>query len=184
MVTSKALLIIDYTNDFVADKGALTCGKPAQDLEDFIVKTADQFEQAGDYVILPTDTHFKNDRFHPESKLFPPHNIKGTWGHDLYGKLNTWYQAHKDEEKVWQFAKNRYSAFVNTNLDNYLRERKIDDLTLVGVCTDICVLHTAIYAYNLNYKVTVLKDGVATFTDHGQEWALNHFKAALGATVK
>ena len=23
----KALLIIDYTNDFVADNGALTCGK-------------------------------------------------------------------------------------------------------------------------------------------------------------
>lgn len=25
---TKALLIIDYTNDFVDDKGALTCGKP------------------------------------------------------------------------------------------------------------------------------------------------------------
>ena len=27
---AKALLIIDYTNDFVADKGSLTVGKPAQ----------------------------------------------------------------------------------------------------------------------------------------------------------
>lgn len=29
---AKALLIIDYTNDFVADKGSLTVGKPAQTL--------------------------------------------------------------------------------------------------------------------------------------------------------
>ncbi|MBM6754841.1 cysteine hydrolase [Lactobacillus alvi] len=180
----KALLIIDYTNDFVADQGKLTCGKPAQALEDFIVQTATEFEQAGDYVILPTDTHFKNDRFHPEHKLFPPHNIAGTWGHALYGKLASWYQQHQNEETVWQFAKNRYSAFANTNLDNFLRERKIDDLTLVGVCTDICVLHTAIAAYNLNYHLTILKDGVATFTNHGQAWALNHFQTALGATVK
>ena len=27
---TKALLIIDYTNDFIADDGALTCGKPGQ----------------------------------------------------------------------------------------------------------------------------------------------------------
>lgn len=29
---AKALLIIGYTNDFVADKGSLTVGKPAQTL--------------------------------------------------------------------------------------------------------------------------------------------------------
>lgn len=29
---AKALLIIDYTNDLVADKGSLTVGKPAQTL--------------------------------------------------------------------------------------------------------------------------------------------------------
>ncbi len=34
---TKALLIIDYTNDFIADNGSLTCGKPAQDLEDYLL---------------------------------------------------------------------------------------------------------------------------------------------------
>jgi nicotinamidase-related amidase len=29
IMTNEALLIVDYTNDFVDDKGALTCGKPA-----------------------------------------------------------------------------------------------------------------------------------------------------------
>ncbi len=97
--------------------------------------------------------------------------------------MQDWYVANQDNEKVYRFDKNRYSAFQNTNLDNFLRERHIDDLWLVGVCTDICVLHTAVYGYNLNYNLTIPQAGVATFTEHGQEWALQHFKNSLGATV-
>ena len=180
---TKALLIIDYTNDFVASNGALTCGTSAQKIESTIVRLADQFLEADDYVLLPTDTHQPNDQFHPEHKLFPEHNLAGSWGHELYGKLASWYTTNKENKRVWQFTKNRYSAFQNTNLDNYLRERGIEELWLTGVCTDICVLHTAIYAYNLNYRLTIPEAGVATFTPHGQEWALAHFKDCLGATV-
>lgn len=54
---TKALLIIDYTNDFIADNGSLTCGKPAQDLEDYLIELADKFYENGDYVIFPTDGH-------------------------------------------------------------------------------------------------------------------------------
>jgi hypothetical protein len=31
--------------------------------------------------------------------------------------------------------------------------------------------------------LTIPQAGVATFTEHGQEWALQHFKNSLGATV-
>lgn len=179
---TKALLIIDYTNDFIADNGSLTCGKKAQDLQDYLLKLADEFIANGDYVIFPTDGH-TGDKFSPEYKLFPPHNIVGTPGQDLYDKVNDWYLAHKDNERVYKFNKNRYSSFQNTNLDNYLRERHIDDLWLTGVCTDICVLHTAVTAYNLNYQITVPRKGVTTFTPNGQEWALDHFRNSLGATV-
>lgn len=180
---TKALLIIDYTNDFVDDKGTLTCGKPGQVLEPYILEQAQKFLDNDDYVILPTDGHFENDIYHPEHKIFPPHNIVGTWGQQYYGRLQDWYVANQDNEKIYRFDKNRYSAFQNTNLDNFLRERNIDDLWLVGVCTDICVLHTAIYGYNLNYNLTIPQAGVATFTEQGQEWALQHFQNSLGATV-
>ena len=82
----KALLIIDYTNDFIADNGSLTCGKPAQALEDYLIELANKFYDNGDYVIFPTDGH-TGDTFSPEYKLFPPHNIVGTPGQELYGKL-------------------------------------------------------------------------------------------------
>jgi hypothetical protein len=33
------------------------------------------------------DLHYENDNYHPESKLFPPHNIAGTSGRQLYGTV-------------------------------------------------------------------------------------------------
>lgn len=183
MSSKQALLIIDYTNDFVDDKGALTCGKPGQALEAEIFGLAEKMYQNGDWVWLPTDVHKPNDPYHPETKLFPPHNVRGTWGRELYGGLQDWYKEHDDDETVKLFDKTRYSAFAGTDLDLRLRERKIDTLHLVGVCTDICVLHTAVDAYNLNYKIIIHENGVASFDQKGHEWALGHFKNCLGAEI-
>lgn len=94
--SNEALLIIDYTNDFVADKGALTCGAAGQVLAPHIVALADEFLQQDGWVYLPTDVHTPHDPYHPESKLFPPHNVRGTWGRAFFGSLAPWYAAHKD----------------------------------------------------------------------------------------
>ncbi|KRL36878.1 cysteine hydrolase family protein [Liquorilactobacillus uvarum] len=179
----KALLIIDYTNDFVHDKGALTCGKPGQKIEDTILSLADSFLANNDYVILPTDCHEANDPFHPETRLFPPHNIAQTWGHAFYGKLSDWYKKNHSLKNVYFFDKNRYSSFANTNLENYLRSRKITDIHLTGVCTDICVLHTAVDAYNKNFNLYIHQDATASFDPIGHQWALKHFKNCLGAKL-
>ncbi|MDN6543439.1 MAG: cysteine hydrolase [Lentilactobacillus parabuchneri] len=184
MDSHTALLIIDYTNDFVADKGALTCGAPGQKLEPAIINLADQFVQNGDWVILPTDVHNPNDPYHPETKLFPPHNVRNTWGREFYGKLADWYQDHQKDDKVYMYDKTRYSAFAGTDLDIRLRERHVDTVHLVGVCSDICVLHTAVDAYNLCYNIVVHKSGVAGLTPEGNDWALNHFEHVLGAKVE
>uniref|UniRef100_UPI0035A17494 cysteine hydrolase family protein n=1 Tax=Weissella soli TaxID=155866 RepID=UPI0035A17494 len=88
-----------------------------------------------------------------------------------------------DLANVYWTDKRHYSAFAGTDLDIRLRERGITDLTLIGVDTDICVLHTAVDAYNLGYQITVVSDAVASFNQAGHEWALNHFKTVLGATV-
>jgi nicotinamidase-related amidase len=78
---NQALLIIDYTNDFVADNGILTCGKLGQALEDKIISLADEFLPKKQWVILPTDLHQKkNDLYLPEAKLLLPHNLAKTWG--------------------------------------------------------------------------------------------------------
>lgn len=179
----RALLNIDYTNDFVAADGKLTCGEPGQALEDFMVSITKEFVDNGDLVVFSIDNHLEGDELHPESKLFPPHNIEGTDGRLLYGGLNDVYEQNKDKDNViWQ-DKTRYSAFTGTELELKLRERGINEIHIVGVCTDICVLHTAVDAYNKGFDIVIHEAGTASFNQAGHEWALGHFENSLGATV-
>lgn len=180
----KALINIDYTNDFVATNGALTCGKPGQDIETDITRITEEFISNNDYVVFAIDLHKENDTLHPESNLFPPHNIDGTNGRNLYGTLQTVFTLNSDNPNVYWMDKTRYSAFAGTDLEIKLRERGIDELHLVGVCTDICVLHTAVDAYNKGFKVVIHSKAVASFNQVGHEWALGHFKNSIGAEIK
>ncbi|CAM3916734.1 cysteine hydrolase family protein [Mesobacillus zeae] len=180
----RVLINVDYTYDFVADAGALTCGEPGQRIEEKIVALTEEFIEGGDYTVFAIDVHDEGDEYHPETRLYPPHNIRGTAGRDLYGSLKPLYERNKTRENVLYLDKTRYSAFAGTDLEIKLRERGIDEVHIVGVCTDICVLHTAVDAYNRGFKIIVYKDAVASFNQAGHEWALGHFEGALGAVVK
>lgn len=175
----KALIVIDYTKDFV--DGNLPVGDPAIAIEETVVEITKQFIQSNDYVVMAVDLHDEKDSFHPESALFPPHNIRGTAGRDLYGSLATLYEESK--QSIYYMDKTRYSAFAGTDLEIKLRERGITEVHLIGVCTDICVLHTAVDAYNKGFSITVYEDATASFNADGHVWALGHFKNSLGATV-
>lgn len=183
MSMKKALINIDYTCDFVASDGALTCGEPGQAIEDEIVRLTREFIDNGDYVVFAIDVHTENDPFHPETRLFPPHNIRGTQGRKLYGRLQEVFLDNRHKDNVYWMDKTRYSAFAGTDLEIRLRERDIRELHLVGVCTDICVLHTAVDAYNKGFSIVVHEKAVASFDPQGHEWALRHFRGTLGATV-
>ncbi|MFD2115221.1 cysteine hydrolase family protein [Paenibacillus yanchengensis] len=183
MQEKRALINVDYTNDFVADNGALTCGVPGQEIEGAITAITKEFIANGEFVIFAIDIHQAGDTLHPETKLFPPHNIAGTAGRELYGELAEVFQEHKNKEQVYWMDKTRYSVFAGTDLEMKLRARGITELHLVGVCTDICVLHTAVDAYNKGFNIVIHEQAVASFDAQGHEWALRHFKNTLGATI-
>ncbi|MEA0556334.1 isochorismatase family cysteine hydrolase [Lysinibacillus irui] len=183
MMKKRALINIDYTVDFVATDGALTCGEPGQLLEHTNVELTKEFIKNGDFTVFAIDVHEQGDVYHPETKLFPPHNIRNTEGRNLYGALKQLYEANKEQDCVYYMDKTRYSAFAGTDLELKLRERGITELHLIGVCTDICVLHTAVDAYNKGFDIVIHKDAVASFNQAGHEWALGHFEHTLGATI-
>lgn len=180
---TKALISIDYTYDFVADDGKLTAGKPAQAVAERIAQVTQEAYDRGDYIFFAVDCHEEDDDFHPETKLFPPHNIAGTSGRDLFGPLADVYDQIKDDSCVFWMDKRHYSAFSGTDLDLRLRERRVTTVTLTGVLSDICVLHTAIHAYNLGYEIEIVSSAIASITDEAHQFALNHFKNVLGATI-
>ncbi|WP_055105903.1 cysteine hydrolase family protein [Paenibacillus ihumii] len=182
-IRRRALINVDYTYDFVAVDGALTCGQPGQAIEGRMAELTREFIENQELVVFAIDLHKQGDTLHPETKLFPPHNIEGTAGRRLYGALDGVYQTYKDKDNVYWMDKTRYSAFVGTDLELVLRARGITELHLVGVCTDICVLHTAVDAYNKGFELAIHADAVASFDPEGHAWALQHFKGTLGAAV-
>lgn len=179
----KALLSIDYTFDFVADEGKLTAGKPAQSISQSIYQTTQKAFERGDYIFFCIDGHEEGDRFHPESRLFPPHNLMGTAGRRLYGPLADFFEGHQTHERVFWLDKRHYSAFSGTDLDIRLRERGVDTVILTGLLTDICVLHTAIDAYNLGYKIEVVTSSLASNSEQNHFFALNHLQNVLGSII-
>ncbi|ADU30186.1 cysteine hydrolase family protein [Evansella cellulosilytica] len=181
----ECLIVIDYTNDFIDDDGRLTCGERGQKIESRITELTKHHIEKNDLVIFAVDVHEEEDPYHPETQLFPPHNIRGTKGRQLYGQLGSYFHEHLQRGDInyeW-IDKTRYSAFTGTNLEIKLRERGINTLHLVGVCTDICILHTAVDAFNKGFSIVVHKDAVESFNGIGHQWALDHFKNTLGAMV-
>ena len=175
----RALIVIDFTNDFV--DGNLPVGQPGIDIAPRVSELTEQFVRSGDYVVMAVDLHEADDAYHPETKLFPPHNLRGSQGRELYGSLKAVYEENR--EAIYWMDKTRYSAFCGTDLALKLRERGITEVHLIGVCTDICVLHTAVDAYNHGFGITVHEDAVASFNPDGHVWALGHFRGSLGAKV-
>lgn len=184
-MSPKALLVIDYSNDFIHDEGSFSLGKSGQALDAAMVKHMEEAISAGDYIFICNDRHLPGDAHHPESGLFPPHNLADSWGEKLYGKTGELAEAllKENPRQVYFLPKSRFSAFVGTPLSLLLRERKVETLILAGVCTDICILHTAISGWEEGFEIQIAADACQTTTSAGQAWALNHFEHVLGLKI-
>lgn len=130
----KLLIVIDYQKDFV--DGSLGF-KEAQDLDDYITSLINQYHKNKDDVIFTFDTHQENYLESQEGRNLPvPHCIKGNDGWQLYGKVN---DAKQKEDVCIEKP-----TFGSLELGNYLKEKSYQEITLVGVVSNICVLSNAI----------------------------------------
>ena len=135
----------------------------------------------GASVVFLVDTHEADDA---EFAMFPPHAVAGS-GEDevvtelagLAGRATVVRKAH-------------FSGFHETALDDVLERLAPDVVEVVGVCTDICVLHTVAGLRDRGYEVVVRADLVETYDgpDHPAEevgaFALAHMGDVLGARVR
>ncbi|ACV57911.1 cysteine hydrolase family protein [Alicyclobacillus acidocaldarius] len=175
----EALLVVDMSNDFVHDEGTLTVGKPGQAIVPYILSLADRMLASGGVVAICMDEHDPDDRHFRD---WPPHNVRGTWGQQLYGDLAAWYERHKEHPDVWYVPKRSYNAFYNTGLGERLRERGVHRVHVCGVCTDICDFLTVAGAYDEGFHAAVHRQGCATFTDLGDIF-LEHMRRLFHAEI-
>lgn len=126
------LVVVDMQFDFVY--GSLGT-EQAKSIVPALVKKINDFDGQ---VIYTLDTHGQNYLQTQEGRSLPvSHCIKGTKGHEIIEEL----QSTKHFGHALFFEKN---TFGSTQLSEYLlqlsKKEKIDKITFVGVCTDICVI--------------------------------------------
>jgi nicotinamidase/pyrazinamidase len=152
----EALLVIDFQNDFCPG-GAL-----AVPHGDEIAPRVNELIDSGrfDLVVATRDWHPPNhNSFEAQGGPWPPHCVQGTDGAELHPSL--------DRSKIdvvvdagYRPELEGYSGFEATDLEQELRERGIERVTVVGLATDYCVRATALDALRDGFGVTVDPEGV------------------------
>ena len=147
---SDVVLVIDMVGGFCEEGMPLFTGPAAREIIPHIQRLfADQRAQDALAIFL-CDNHDTDDL---EFRMFPPHCIRATEEAEVVPEL----RAYTDVV----IPKRRYSGFFCTDLEQRLQALRPDTITVVGVCTDICVLHTVADARNRDYSVVVPKDCAA-----------------------
>jgi len=169
-----ALLVIDMLNGFLEPGHNLYCGDHAREIIPNVKNLIKAKLKNGDKVFFVCDNHEPNDL---EFKMFPVHCVKGSEETNIISELASYAYA---EDII---LKTRYSALFKTTLKQKLEILDPRKIILSGVCTDICVMHSASDLRNLDYEVEVPVDCVATFNQEAHSYALNHMEKILGVTL-
>lgn len=164
----KYLLVIDCQNDFI--DGVLGTDEARARVSN-IAKFIRGFD--GD-VMATRDTHTERYTETLEGKRLPiPHCIAGTDGWKINSEIA---EALKTKRGVELFNKSSFGAF---SYIRHMYKSKIEEIILVGFCTDICVISNALILRTTfqNTPITVVENCCAGTTPEKHEAALEVMKS-------
>jgi nicotinamidase/pyrazinamidase len=170
-----ALIIVDLQNDF------LTGGALAVPHGDEVIPIANELQHNFELVVATQDWHpADHGSFainHPGKKpadriildgieqiLWPVHCVQNTHGAEFAASFNTTRIAHVFHKGTEPMI-DSYSTFFDnahrrhTGLANYLENRGIKDIYLMGLALDYCVKYSALDARQLGLNTYVVVDG-------------------------
>ena len=137
----KTLIVVDMQNDFI--DGSLGT-KEAQEIVPKVKEKIKEYQERGDEIIFTRDTHQSDYLSTPEGKKLPvEHCIEGTHG--------------------WEIADGLYREgceIVNKPTFGYTGwdEHDFEEVELIGLCTDICVISNALLIKALYPEIKVSVD--------------------------
>ena len=96
-------------------------------------------------------------------------------GHALWAELD----ARPEDAQI---VKKRFSAFLpgSSEIAPYLRGRGIDTVLIGGTATNVCCESSARDAMMMNFKVVMVHDVLATYTDEEHNATLRNFYSIFG----
>ncbi len=137
----KTLIVVDMQNDFI--DGSLGT-KEALAIVDNVKAKIKEYKENGDEVIFTRDTHHENYMETNEGHYLPVvHCIENTEGWEIREGL--YFEGAKIIDKP---------AFGYTGWGNF----KFDEIEIIGLCTDICVVSNALILKALNPEIKISVD--------------------------
>ncbi len=156
------LLIIDMQNDMCHPEGRMFIRDAAHRAET-MARVLQAFRETRQPVIHAVRSYradswdverFRVPYFQNDRGFF----IEGTWGRQIIDRLT----PEPGEPIV---VKQRFSAFMQTELDLLLRRADIDRIAVMGQNLPNCPRATIVDAVALDYDVIAVEDGLATGTE-------------------
>jgi nicotinamidase/pyrazinamidase len=157
----RALIVADVQNDFceggsLAVEGGADVARGITDLltdhhYDHVVATKDHHIDPG--------SHFSDDPDYRDS--WPPHCVVGSSGEDFHPAFDaTPVEAvfHKGHYSAAYSGFEGFHSEDGTTLTDWLRQRDVDAVDVVGIATDYCVKATAADAVAAGFTTRVLLD--------------------------
>jgi nicotinamidase/pyrazinamidase len=171
----RALIVVDVQNDFLPG-GAL----PVPD-GDAVIPVANRVLPAFELAVATQDWHPPDHGSfavnHPGRQpgeavelaglsqvLWPVHCVQGTPGAELAAALDRGRIQHVFQKGVDPQV-DSYSGFFDnarrraTGLADWLRQRGVEELYVLGLATDYCVKYTALDACELGLRTRLIVDG-------------------------
>ncbi len=161
-----ALVVVDLQNDFADPAGGLSVadGAAIVPIVNGEIKAA---TAAGGFVVYTQDWHPESTpHFAKDGGTWPVHCVGGTWGAELHPDV----RVEGPRVRKGVNGEDGYSGFtmrdptteetVPTQLDELIRDRRIERAVVCGLATDYCVKATALDAARLGYETYLLLDAV------------------------
>lgn len=161
------LVIIDMQKDFRPNEDTINY------ISEFLISNSKKYK-----LIFTMDEH-DSDNYdkYQESKIYLPHCVKGTTGAKIVDDL----RIFKENENSEVIKKDTFGSY---ELANYFWElyyvwEELDTVTLMGVCTDICVLNNALLLRNILPETRIIVDaaGCNGTSPEMHKWAMALMKA-------
>jgi nicotinamidase/pyrazinamidase len=163
-----ALLIIDLVKDNFNPDHPLPITPFAKQIIPPINGLSEMFRKHGWPVIFSTDA-FHEDDFIFKGRM-KPHSLAGTPGAEIADGLD-----YRPEMDTW-LPKPRFSAFFGTGLEKTLHEQGVTLCAVAGISTNFCILATVMDALCHDFKVVLLEDCTAAFSESMHESVLGIYR--------
>lgn len=156
-----ALIVVDCQNDFADPQGSLYVDGGNRVIGAVNVVIADAVA-AGSPIFYTQDWHpEKTPHFKKYGGIWPVHCVAGTWGAEFHpalvrtGRVVRKGRSGEDGYSGFTMRDSVDGTEIPTELDDLLRQSKVESIVVTGLALDYCVKETAIDGVDLGYRTLV-----------------------------